>query len=315
MYLRKSVALVALVAVFMLLPDVAGATTRTPELPVPSQQAKEAAATGVVKAALTQEGGAQQAQPDQSGKPEAAAEREKATQPAKPDRVPKAAPRRLPPTLVASIDLTSQRMTVRAGGKTLHSWKISSGRAGYETPTGTFRPNWMARDWHSRKYDMAPMPYSVFFNGGIATHGTTSVRGLGRPASHGCIRLETQNAKAFYELVRKHGKARTRIAVVGTTPASEPRYAAPRRPSQAARGSRQQRLSGTSGRVPSNGAAHRALPPPRMHRYRASPHPQAQQYGRQYGRPPTPVYRTYRQPPPRLVYPGDRPYAVYRRAY
>ncbi len=119
------------------------------------------------------------------------------------------------PTLVARIDLTGQRLTVHSGGVQLHSWKISSGRAGHETPTGTYRPGWMAKQWYSRKYDMAPMPYSVFFNGGIATHGTTAVGRLGRPASHGCIRLRTANARVFYNLVRRHGLRNTRIIVTG----------------------------------------------------------------------------------------------------
>jgi lipoprotein-anchoring transpeptidase ErfK/SrfK len=118
-------------------------------------------------------------------------------------------------TLAAHIDLTRQRMTVRAGGKTLYTWKISSGTRGHETPTGRFRPEWVARRWRSRTYDMAPMPYSVFFNGGIATHGTASVRHLGRPASHGCVRLKTANARKFYKLVRKHGLKHTRIVVTG----------------------------------------------------------------------------------------------------
>ena len=118
-------------------------------------------------------------------------------------------------TLRATIDLTQQRMTVVANGKHVHSWRISSGRSGYATPRGSFRPGWMAKKWHSRKYNMAPMPYSVFFNGGIATHGTTAVSRLGRPASHGCIRLRTSNARAFFNLVRRHGMKRTRIVVTG----------------------------------------------------------------------------------------------------
>lgn len=195
-------------------------------------------------------------------------------------------------------------MVVRAGGKVLHTWKISSGRQGYETPTGTFRPGWMARQWFSRKYDMAPMPYSVFFNGGIATHGTTATGRLGRPASHGCIRLETANAKAFYNLVRKHGKRRTRISVVGTTPVSAPRYASgrsrqPRRDRRAFRGRRTYRTYRIEPRV-----TYRVVRPHGTYR----------------------TYRTYRfnsyTPPPRrairpyrrreLVYPGDRPRTYYR---
>ncbi len=120
--------------------------------------------------------------------------------------------------LAATIDLSSQTMTVKTGGNVLHSWQISSGRRGYLTPTGRFRPQWMAKQWYSRKYDMAPMPYAVFFNGGIATHGTTSVHRLGQPASHGCIRLRTANARTFFNLVKQYGRRNTRISVVGTTP-------------------------------------------------------------------------------------------------
>jgi len=123
-------------------------------------------------------------------------------------------------SLVAVIDLSSQRMTVRENGRHLHSFTISSGRAGYHTPRGSFRPKWLSRMHYSRKYNNSPMPYSVFFNGGIATHGTNALGRLGRPASHGCIRLRKGHARRFFNLVRKHGKARTRIIVRGSTPAT-----------------------------------------------------------------------------------------------
>jgi hypothetical protein len=70
------------------------------------------------------------------------------------------------------------------------------------------------------------MPHSVFFNGGVAVHGTYSTGLLGRPASHGCVRLAPGNAARFYKLVGQHGLARTRIIVHGKTPASRaPRIA------------------------------------------------------------------------------------------
>ena len=128
---------------------------------------------------------------------------------------PKPKPQILTPTLHAHIDLTAQRMTVKSDGQTLHHWSISSGRTGHETPTGKFTPAWKAKMWHSLKYNMAPMPYSVFFNGGIATHRTNAVKRLGHPASHGCIRLTTPNARKFYQLVQRHGMKRTRIVVTG----------------------------------------------------------------------------------------------------
>ncbi len=123
-------------------------------------------------------------------------------------------------TLRVDINLSTQRMTVKSGGQVLHNWAISSGRSGYLTPRGTFKPQWKARMWYSRQYDSSPMPYSVFFNRGIATHGTSATGMLGRPASHGCVRLTTSNAKAFYNLVGKHGMQSTQIVVRGTTPAT-----------------------------------------------------------------------------------------------
>ena len=118
-------------------------------------------------------------------------------------------------TLIARIDLTSQRMHVTANGKTVGDWAISSGKYDHETPRGSFRPKWSSKMHYSRKYDNSPMPYSVFFNGGIATHGTAYTGRLGTPASHGCVRLRTANAKRFYHLVHQHGYNRTRIIVTG----------------------------------------------------------------------------------------------------
>jgi lipoprotein-anchoring transpeptidase ErfK/SrfK len=130
---------------------------------------------------------------------------------------PTAPPKPVPPaiTLTAAINLTTQKMTVSYGGKVQHSWAISSGARGFETPAGAFKPQWTAKLWHSRTYDMAPMPHAVFFNGGIAVHATTSVGRLGSPASHGCVRLAPANAAQFYALVAKHGNVHTRITVNG----------------------------------------------------------------------------------------------------
>jgi hypothetical protein len=126
------------------------------------------------------------------------------------------APKPIVVTLNADVNLTTQQMTVSSGGKVLHAWPISSGRSGYETPRGTFRPQWAAKMHFSKQYDDAPMPHAVFFNGGIATHATQATGMLGRPASHGCIRLSASAAATFYGLVHKHGYQATRIAVHGT---------------------------------------------------------------------------------------------------
>ncbi|MCG8270732.1 L,D-transpeptidase [Aquamicrobium sp. NLF2-7] len=115
--------------------------------------------------------------------------------------------------LEAKVSISSQTMTVRKHGRVLYTWKVSTARKGYVTPRGTWRPKRMHRMWHSRKYDMSPMPYSVFYHGGYAIHGTGAVKQLGRPASHGCVRLQTGNAATFYALVREAGMKNTRIVV------------------------------------------------------------------------------------------------------
>ena len=115
--------------------------------------------------------------------------------------------------LVANVDITTQTMTVKKYGKVIHTWKVSTARGGFVTPAGEWRPYRMHKMWHSRKYDNAPMPYSVFYYGGYAIHGTNHVKALGRPASHGCVRLATPNAAAFYSLVREVGPGNTRIVV------------------------------------------------------------------------------------------------------
>ncbi|MER8505307.1 L,D-transpeptidase [Mesorhizobium sp. M0618] len=115
--------------------------------------------------------------------------------------------------LIATINVSSQTMTVSRYGQVLYRWSVSTARKGYITPRGSYRPQRTARMWYSRKYDMSPMPYSVFFRGGYAIHGTGAVRYLGRPASHGCVRLHTANAATFYSMVREVGFGNTRIVV------------------------------------------------------------------------------------------------------
>lgn len=115
--------------------------------------------------------------------------------------------------LVARVDVSSQTMTVTKDGRVIHRWPVSTARKGYVTPRGSWQPTRMHRMWYSRKYDNSPMPYSVFYYGGYAIHGTNYVKRLGTPASHGCVRLLTANAATFYALVQQMGRSNTRIVV------------------------------------------------------------------------------------------------------
>jgi L,D-transpeptidase catalytic domain len=92
--------------------------------------------------------------------------------------------------LLIQIDKSAQRMTVTVDGEQRYDWPVSTGGAGYGTPSGTFKPFRMDIDHYSVEWDNAPMPYSVFFTmTGDAIHGTYEVRHLGSPVSHGFTRL------------------------------------------------------------------------------------------------------------------------------
>ena len=104
-------------------------------------------------------------------------------------------------------------MRVVVGGVPQYTWPVSTARKGYYTLRGDFRPTRMAVVYYSRKYDNSPMPHSLFFKGGFAIHGTEYIRSLGRPASHGCVRLHPANAAVLYSLVREYGAINTAIHI------------------------------------------------------------------------------------------------------
>ena len=110
------------------------------------------------------------------------------------------------------VDKRSQQLTVTVDGSARYAWPVSTGLHG-GPPTGTFRPQRLERSWFSRTFGMAPMPYSIFFRGPFAIHGTTFVSRLGHPASHGCVRLDPENAATLFELVSQEGPANTRIVI------------------------------------------------------------------------------------------------------
>jgi lipoprotein-anchoring transpeptidase ErfK/SrfK len=117
------------------------------------------------------------------------------------------------PKVIARVDISDQTMEVVVDGTVVHTWDVSTGGKGYRTPVGVWQPYRMHTMWRSRKYDNAPMPHSIFFTGGYAIHATPHIRRLGRPASHGCVRLHPDNAKALFALVKEYGRARTRVVI------------------------------------------------------------------------------------------------------
>ena len=110
------------------------------------------------------------------------------------------------------IDVSDQRMYVETPFD-FHEWDVSTGREGYNTPRGVYQPYLLKTMHYSSKYENAPMPHSIFFHGGYAIHATEAINNLGRPASHGCVRLHPQNARWLYQIVREYGKENVFIIV------------------------------------------------------------------------------------------------------
>ena len=113
--------------------------------------------------------------------------------------------------LVITINKSSQSMSVAVDGQHRYTWAVSTGI--YGTPSGSFRPQSLSRHHFSSLYNAAPMPYSIFYDGNFAIHGTTHVRQLGGPASRGCVRLHPSNAAILFSLVQKEGMGNTRIQI------------------------------------------------------------------------------------------------------
>jgi len=130
------------------------------------------------------------------------------------------------PTIVINIDKTKQRMTVLLDGVQRYDWPVSTGKAGYSTPSGTFTPLSMNKVWYSKEWDNAPMPHAIFFmKDGHAIHGSYEVSHLGKAVSHGCVRISPQNATTLYTLVEKSGLKNTQVVLAGDTPGGEAKVA------------------------------------------------------------------------------------------
>jgi len=80
--------------------------------------------------------------------------------------------------------------------------------------------------WFSKQWDNSPMPHSIFFiKDGHAIHGSFEVKTLGKPVSHGCVRISPENATTLYALVKETGLQNTQVVLTGVTPGGEFKFA------------------------------------------------------------------------------------------
>jgi lipoprotein-anchoring transpeptidase ErfK/SrfK len=128
--------------------------------------------------------------------------------------------------VLININKTKQEMTVFLDGIEKYDWPVSTGRAGYSTPSGTYTATSMNKIWYSKQWDNSPMPHSIFFmKDGHAVHGSYEVKNLGKPVSHGCVRISPQNATTLYALVEENGLENTQVVLTGVTPGGEFKFA------------------------------------------------------------------------------------------
>lgn len=128
--------------------------------------------------------------------------------------------------VLVNIDKSNQRMTISLDGVETYEWPVSTGRAGYSTPSGTYAATSMNEIWYSKQWDNAPMPHSIFFiRDGHAIHGSFDIKHLGEPVSHGCVRISPKNAATLYALVKKNGLENTEVVVTGVSPGGEDKVA------------------------------------------------------------------------------------------
>jgi L,D-transpeptidase catalytic domain len=137
--------------------------------------------------------------------------------------------------ILISINQGTQRMLVSVDGVTRYDWRVSTGRAGHGTPNGVFKINRMDAAHHSKEYDNAFMPDSMFFDlKGDAIHGFNDIPHLGMAVSHGCVRLAPANAAVLFGLVKQQGMANTTVQISGRIPTRYPMVARQQAPTQEA---------------------------------------------------------------------------------
>ncbi|NPD13612.1 L,D-transpeptidase [Xinfangfangia sp. D13-10-4-6] len=117
-------------------------------------------------------------------------------------------------TIEVRVSVSQQMMEVWYHGEMIHEWPVSTARKGKITPRGSYKPQWLSKNHKSSLYNNAPMPYSIFYSGNYAIHGTDQESKLGRPASAGCVRLSRANAKILFAMVQQEGKSKMKVEIL-----------------------------------------------------------------------------------------------------
>ncbi len=99
----------------------------------------------------------------------------------------------------ACYDRSMHQVTLWHSGRLRNSWLVRGGQYGLETRLGNTRVYYRDIDHVSRLFD-SPMPYSQFFDGGQAYHGSAYMIDPFVDHSHGCINMFIEDARQLWRL-------------------------------------------------------------------------------------------------------------------
>lgn len=114
-----------------------------------------------------------------------------------------------------SIDLYEQVLTAYEGDAPVFTTLVSTGLPWWGTREGSFNVTWMhqrddmTQDLPGDFYYLQEVPWTSFFDGGIALHGTFWHDGFGYPQSHGCVNMSITDAHWLFKFIEPEFDAKT----------------------------------------------------------------------------------------------------------
>jgi hypothetical protein len=103
------------------------------------------------------------------------------------------------------VDLVEQTLVAYEGARPVYATLISSGKEGYEPPTGLFQvqqkyisTTMNAEDPIDGFYEVEEVPWTLYYHGGYALHGAYWHTDFGKVRSHGCTNIAPVDARWIY---------------------------------------------------------------------------------------------------------------------
>ncbi len=98
------------------------------------------------------------------------------------------------------IDLSEQTLRAYDGTTLMNTFLVSTGLYQYPTEVGQYHIFSMRRfaDMHGSDYFLPDVPYTMYYSGDFAIHGTYWHHNFGTPMSHGCVNMDTRDAEWLF---------------------------------------------------------------------------------------------------------------------